>query len=112
MPFAVVGGVTMQVTAMQRDSIEVGDFARASDGTHLADIETEKLVYEIEATFDDLTDAETWDAAVASRTEVTCTGDAFGTESPLTAVVTSRRYPYVRTGETFALDVRFRLEQV
>lgn len=80
MPFLVVGGVAASVArdTAARETIEIGDRARAFDGTMRTTIRSRKYRWSARTTPLTQADADTFLAALNGALPVACTGDWTG----------------------------------
>ena len=78
MPYLVVGGVTVSVAAASRAVEEIGDRARAFDGTKRSTIRSRKYVYSVTTVPMADGTATTLEAALNGSLPVACSGDLTG----------------------------------
>lgn len=106
MPFLVVGAVTVPMAASAnptRTDEEIGDRARAFDGTMRQTIRAVKHNHSGETEPMTKTDADALVAAIQATPPITCSGDWLGASGSYFGLVTG--YRGVKTGSGFRIVV-------
>lgn len=110
MPFLVVGGVTASVArdTAKRETIEIGERARAFDGTMRSTVRARKYRWSANTTPLTQADADTFIAALNGGLPVACTGDWTGSVDTHPEVT---GLDHVGSGSSYRIIVSFALNQ-
>jgi len=110
MPFLVVGGVTASVAreSVSRETIEIGDRARAFDGTMRSTIRSRKYRWTARTSPLTQADADTFIAALNGALPVECSGDWTGAVNTHPEVLGT---DHIGAGSSYRIIVAFALNQ-